>query len=598
MWWRHGWSAAAAVGVLLSYVTVLWGMPKHVFWSPDEGGKFIELHCIAWHAGLRYSMPYAAQRIDPEFKFYPHVSTPDGDTFPYPVAGSGGTVRFNWPIWFPLLSGFMLRAFGLPGIYVIPLLSGWLLALVSGRIAHSFNPRFTSLTILLVGLATPVCFYSQCFWEHTFAALFALIAVAILVRARPGSMRALVAMTYPLIAATMLRIEMVAFALAAVLTWAVSAVACRTWSEPAPVPSQARRLRRWWSIVLLAGAAAGIFWLAGAAAPARQQRFITALPARMVRTPRLLPQLPRSVVSVLVNTGRNEGPVVDPRWVTVACVGVLLCLMAPLLSAVRIEAAVIAPALLIVLAYSASVAFLGQRYRSLHGIFPVAPFMVVAFYALPEAWRRRDAALLALSSFAVLYLVIGCAAIFAFYVDVEGGLLTGLEWGQRYLLALYPVLTILSVVALYTYRESNRPAWLKRYFVVMVAAMMTIGVQQEVRGSTMLRFNREELAACDRELRTEGPLVTDLWWLPTTVAPLFLTKEMSYVQNPAELAEWVALAAAQGIPRFTFVSLVPIREGQLADAPVRLVPQGSRSVFGLHLTRLDVISTRTPPAAP
>ena len=264
--------------------------------------------------------------------------------------------------------------------------------------------------------------------------------------------------------------------------------------------------------------------------------------------------------------------------------------MAPFLSSMRIEAAAVAPALLIVLAYSASVAFLGQRYRSLHGIFLVAPFTVVAFYALPEAWRRRDAALLALSSFAALYLVIGCAAIFVFYVDAEGGLLTGLEWGQRYVLALYPVLTVLSVVALYMYQQSNRPVWLKRYFMVMVSAMMMIGVQQEVRGSTMLRFNREEFALWDRALRTDGPLVTDLWWLPATVAPLFLTKEMSYVQGPTELAEWVSLAAAQGIRRFTFVSFVPIGNGQLVDAGVRRVPQESRSVFGLHLTQFDVVS--------
>lgn len=595
---RHGWSAAAAASVLLAYVAVLWSMPKHVFWSPDEGGKFIELHCIEWHGGLRYSMPYAARRIDPEFKFYPHVSTPDGDTFPYPVAGSGGTVRFNWPIWFPLLSGFMLRAFGLPGIYVIPLLSGWLLAVISGGIAGSLNPRTTPITILLVGLATPVCFYSQCFWEHTFAALLALVAVAILVRTRPGSMRALVAITCPLVAAMMLRIEMVAFAAAAVLTWAFSAVACGSWSENDTVPSRPRRLHRWLLILLLACAAAGVFYLVRAAVPARQQRFITTLPAQMVRTARALPHLPRSVVSVFVNTGRNEGPVVDPTWVTVACVAVLLCLIAPFLSSVRIEAAVIAPALLIVLAYSASVAFLGQRYRSLHGIFPVAPFMVVAFYALPEAWRRRDSALLALSSFAALYLVIGCAAIFVFYVDAEGGLLTGLEWGQRYILPLYPVLTVLSIVALYAHQQSNRPAWLKRYFMVIVSVMMTIGVQQEVRGSTMLRVNREEFAAWDRALRTEGPLVTDLWWLPTTLAPLFLTKEMSYVQSPTELAEWVSLAAAQGIPRFTFVSFRPSGDGQLGDAGVRRVAQESRTVFGLHLTRFDVVSARPPPAAP
>jgi hypothetical protein len=582
-------------------------MPKHVFWSPDEGGKFIELHSIRWHGGLTYTVPYVGQWIDPNFNFYPHVSTSDSDTFPYPVAGPQGTVRFHWPIWFPLLSGFMLRAFGLTGIYIIPLLSGWLIALVSGRIVHSLNPRLAPLTILLVGFATPVCFYSQSFWEHTLAALLGLLAVAILVAAQPGSVGALVAMVPPLVAAMMLRMEMVAFAAAAFLAWGLSGIVARIRSSseaeaatasPSPLGRRCGRLPRWGSYVLLVCLAAGAFAIVANTAPTRQRDFITTLPARLGGTLRKLPHVPRSVVSVFVNTGRDEGPVLDPAWVTLACIAVGLCFVAPFVTSVRTEAAVVVPALLMMLTFSASVVFLDQRYRALHAIFPVAPFMVVWLYALPDAWRRRDSALFTLAGFAVLYLVIGCAAIFVFYVDAEGGLMTGLEWGQRYLLTLYPILTILSLVALCSYWKSTRPARLKTTFTVLVSAMMIIAVQQEVRGVAMLRFSRVQFAVWDRTLRSDGPIVTDLWWLPTTLAPLFLTKEMFYVHSPTELAEWVPLAAAQEISGFTFVSLVPVQDRQLANAAVRRRPQDSRSVFGLYLTRFDLVASGSLPAPP
>ena len=589
---HHGWSVGAGVSVLLAYVFVLCSMPKHVFWSPDEGGKFLELHSIRWHGGLTYIIPYADQQIDPGFRFYPRTPAPDGDTFPYPVAGPQGTVRFHWPIWFPLLSSCMLRAFDLTGIYIIPLLSGWLTALLSGRIAQALNPRLAPLTIVLVGFATPVFFYSQCFWEHTLATVLGLFAVAVLVTTRRGSARAAVAMALPLVASSMLRIEMVAFAAAALLAWAARAAVMRLQPLPpgeVPPPSllAGRPGRGWRSILLLSCVAVAALTVV-ASVPARQQHFLATLPARVAGSVHDLPHLPRSVVSVLVNTGRNEGPVLNQAWATAAGIALFLCLIAPFVASERIEAAIIIPALVVVLAFSAWVAFLDQPYRSLHGLFPIAPFLVIAFYALPEAWRRRDSALFGLASFGLLYLIIGCAAIFLFYVDREGDLLSGLEWGQRYLLALYPVLTILSLAALRSYRQSRRSVLLKRVFTVLVAAMMIIGVQQEIRGLAMLRFNRLEFARWDQALRREGPIVTDLWWLPTTLAPLFLTKGMAYVQSPTELAEWVPLAAAQKISGFTFVSMAPVREEQLASAGVRLVSR--YAVSGLQLTRFELVA--------
>ena len=277
---------------------------------------------------------------------------------------------------------------------------------------------------------------------------------------------------------------------------------------------------------------------------------------------------------------------------------VVLCFVAPFVPSVLVEAALLLPALVVVLAFSGAVAYLNQRYRALHGIFPVAPFTVLWLYGLPQAWRRRDSGVLTLAVLAALYLSFGCAAIFVFYVDAAGGLSTGLEWGQRYLLTLYPLLAILSGLALSMYRESSRPSWLRTSVTVLVAAMMLIGVQQEVRGLAMLRSSRNELAAYDSVLRNGDPIVTDVWWLPTALAPLYLAHDFYYVQTRAELAEWVRLGTAHAIARFNFVSLTQPTDGELAADLARPNPQGSRQVWGLYVTKFDLVGVGGTPPLP
>jgi len=221
------WTLAAGGLLLLVYVAVLTIMPKQVFWSPDEGGKFLELLSIHWQGRVTYSVPYLGRRIDPARTFYPHQLAKDAGPFPYPVTDADGSVEFHWAMWFPLLSGVMLRTFGITGLYIIPLLSGWLIALASGWIAHLASPRLAPLAILLVGFATPICFYGQVFWEHTLATLLGLVTVAILLASRPGSLRALAFMLPLLGAATMLRLEMLVFAAATLLVWWIRAKVTR-----------------------------------------------------------------------------------------------------------------------------------------------------------------------------------------------------------------------------------------------------------------------------------------------------------------------------------------------------------------------------------
>ena len=213
--------------------------------------------------------------------------------------------------------------------------------------------------------------------------------------------------------------------------------------------------------------------------------------------------------------------------------------------------------------------------------------MVVWPYVVPYAWRVRNYSLLTLATLALLYLSIGCTAILYTY-GTPIGLRVGLEWGQRYSLALYPILAVLSLVALQIYRESARPGWLKAAFAILVSVMVMIGFQFEVRGLAAMRADRQKLADWEHALRTEGPIITDVWWLPAALAPLFEKHQMFFVDQRGDVARWVGLATQHNVASFTFASMWPAKEGEFGGAAIRQVPEHSRSVSGLYLTRFDI----------
>src|SRR5262245_10872557 len=214
---RHAWAVAAAILVLAVYAAVLSIMPKEAFWSPDEGAKFIQAHSIAWRNGFQYAIPYGAARLDPEYAFYPTRCRFEDI---YPVQHPDGTVGFHWPIWFPLVTSLFARAFGPVGLYVIPLVSGWLVAVLAGYFIAAWSPALAPVAILAVGLATPIAFFSLTFWEHTLATLLALIALAVVVAAPPRRRQWTVWVILPiLLVAAVLRVELSLFGVAVLCAW-------------------------------------------------------------------------------------------------------------------------------------------------------------------------------------------------------------------------------------------------------------------------------------------------------------------------------------------------------------------------------------------
>jgi hypothetical protein len=218
---------------------------------------------------------------------------------------------------------------------------------------------------------------------------------------------------------------------------------------------------------------------------------------------------------------------VSEAWIAAAAIAVLLGLLAPLARSVRVQAVMIVAAMSMMLACSAALVLTGEPYRGLHGLFPVAPFAILWPVALRRAWERHDSALLALGTATWTYLLFIFAALALTYIH-KGLLDVGMQWGQRYLLTAYPMLAILSLVALRALRASLPPGGLRLACVTLFALLVAAGVSLEIRGVRMLHGTRGIMAQWDAAMRSEGPIVTTVWWIVPAVADLFLTHEMFF----------------------------------------------------------------------
>jgi hypothetical protein len=589
---RQPWALAAAVLVLAVYVAALSVMPKGAFWSPDEGAKFIEMHSIEWRHGLRYAVAYGGHDLDSEFAFYPTQCRFE-DLYPVPLAG--GAVKFHWPIWFPLGSRFLVSALGLTGLYVTPLLSGWLVALLAGYLMRAWEPRLAPVAILAVGLATPIAFFSLTFWEHTLATGLGIAALAIVAgghRFRPPVRW----LTVPLLlAAAALRIEMALYGVAVGCAWLIAGRLAR---GDVPAPRFAAGRRR--VAVLLFGSAGAIVLLLvfSGTLPERHRWILTVLPTYLSGSIARLPYVAEILTAILIDNRGNQAPIVPHLWRYLMLAACFAVAGASLLRSRRWEALLLLAALVALLEFSLYLIVRPEAYVSLHGFLPIAPFLVFAVYIRGPAWRERRRDQLAVVITAAAYGALVYAAIFVFLVGPDGIVPSGLEWGNRYLLSLYPLGTVLALAALDEYRRSARPVLLKHTVVVLAAGLLLCGVLLQARGVWTLIESRRLVSTWQAALHDGPPVVTDVWWLPAAMAPLFITHPVHCVRHDADLATWYPIALRHGAETFTFASFRPVDVSRLPHDGFEVEAAAPEVVAGLHLTRVRIAPAGASVAAP
>lgn len=569
---RDPLALAASAVVLAIYGSVLAQMPTGAFWTPDEGAKFLQMRTVGWDGGLSYSIPYAGAALDPDFELYPTVCRHQ-DLYPVRV---GDSVRFHWPIWFPLLTSGAVALFGLAGVFVIPLLAGWLTACLCGALVRRHQPRAAPVAVLVVGLASPVFFYSLTFWEHTLAALLSLAALAVASRddsARPAPLLATGAL---LLGAIILRVEMFAFALALAIAW--------WWVRggSTALPAWVRNRNRSAMVLASLGVLALLFLVSGSLTW-RHQWLFGALPRYLLGDLAKLPRLPQILTSMLINSPAQQGPVVVFGWELAALIGFVgaAACFAFAGSTARLWAGLFA--LMLAIQFSAMLAFLPQPYVSLHSVLPVAPYLVAGLLVIPVLRSgNADSRLRMVAWASCLYVAISLAAIFTFSIETDGSYRTGLEWGGRYLFDIYPLFAVLALIGV-SAQMTEKSRWAQMTLVALLIVALGVALQFQVRGLRMLHGSRATVASWREALRGPEPVLTNIWWLPAAVAPLFVEKPMHCVPDRERLSKWLATARAKGVDTYAFAGFQPIDRAWLAAGGLPAAPVAQREVAGLSI---------------
>ncbi len=514
----------AWVGLSLFCFYLIWVMlrPPGVFWSLDEGGKLIYIQNVLKTGHPSAPLIYPGRILDPDLRFVPL----------YFFIRRGDLIYSWWPIGFPLLSLPLYELFGWVGLYILPAISGALCAYFAGAITRRLCPQSSWLSLVaafVTGLATPVTFYSTVFWEHTpsvamfLGSVFALLVAWydrqkkwLLLAGILGSLSIFLRLD---VGPMLFGIGLVLLVLRwkdGILFGASLSVASVPWMM-ANWRIMGNPLEPRWDRLATTGLFAGLDQV--------KEKFV----------PYVLFNAPK------VGAFALSDPILwGGALLTVIGVAALFFHHWQWLSL---------PAYAGVLAICAWVLIQSEIYRSVHGFVLIAPHVLFASWLLVRrrAWGDSPFVAFVLAAF-------GCYGIvYVLRAWIAAG---GLQWGPRYMLALYPLLVIASLVGL-VYAWPSIGKHLRVGLTTVYLAGVLVGLGFEARGLYSTRLTMGFYSQSGQAVRELGekPIVTECSWLPLVVPDLYWNGNMFNI-NGIPLESWLENARRAGINTFDKVEML------------------------------------------
>jgi len=561
------------VGVL--YLAGLAVMPPDALTQHDTGAKYLQVRNLRiTPTGLDYSINYPARPLDPNLQYVPFQDKQ--------YYTDGGRIYLQWPIFLGLLTRIPWKVMGYWGLYVVPLLAGlgacWATYLLA--VAAGVPRRIAWLAVPLLGLATPFAIYSLLFFEHTLADMLVALSLLFALLAIPSRMeidlprkyRMLAASAVLLAVAIYFRSELYILAAVMGLVLAVTAWRVRAW----------RPFVAWIGAFLLALVPLWGFYAIteGTLLPLHATWYFAGsegatLPGEAVKF-----QLPALRYIVQAGWGTVPDFLFGPKgfpsspdypwWVGALGVGgILLCGLAALLRLARGAAGslgsrlgLFALGLACVTIASGYILLMPQPYHNLHGFLLASPFVALALWP-PDIIVTPDG----LSRQGFLYVVtlpyIGLHALIISALSGLGPISTS-EWGQRYLLAAYPGLVVLALLAGWRIWTDYRPLLSVRrpaaYALVFSAMLVLVGLLFTVRGYGALYDERAQVKSwltLSESLPGREPIVTDEWWVPLNLAADFYTRPIMLAEGNDKLVHWASDMRTEGVMQFGFMTDKP-----------------------------------------
>jgi hypothetical protein len=559
-------SRLALLALASLFVVALVAMPPEGLTHHDTGAKYLQVRNFRiTPQGLDWSINYPARPLDPQLEFvpfHPRQHYVDGQ----------GRIYLQWPIFLGLLTRIPWKVMGFWGLYVVPLLAGLGAAWASWKLALALgvHGKVSWLAIPLVGLATPVAFYSLVYFEHTLAALLvtlSLLASVLAMQARARRVWFIALSGVFLAAALYFRSELYILAVVMALGWGYLAWRGRSW----------RPLVVWGAAFALALVPLwGFYFLTeGSLLPLHATPYFSGSynPEGNGTAGVELPQLRYiatagwgTVPDFLFGPETFPSSPIYPAWIEIAgLLGVALLIVAAFMGLLRsrdamlpwrMGALVVGLGLLLITA--GWVLLSPQPYHNLHGFLLAAPFAALALWPPPRSENGETTPQGWL--YAVVLLYVGLHALM---ISALSGLgpISRHEWGQRYLLPAYPALVAMALVTVSrlwrVYANDGRTRRLALAGLALWGALVLVGLGFSVRGYTVLREERAQVAGwldLAGTLPGRTPLVTDEWWMSLNLAADFYTRPMMLADGEERLAEWARQMRERGVTSFGLIT--------------------------------------------
>lgn len=169
-------------GILFS-IFLQWQVPNGVYFSGDAGLKALLARQLS-DGIFRFDLvPPSESWIRDVWDggLYPY-----GEPFVYKVANKH---YITFPFTFPLVTAPFEALFGYRGLYIIPLISTWIIWFVFYWLCQRLkvNHFYTSVALISLIFASPLTIYSAMYWEHTLAVALAFAGGTILLASKNSS---------------------------------------------------------------------------------------------------------------------------------------------------------------------------------------------------------------------------------------------------------------------------------------------------------------------------------------------------------------------------------------------------------------------------
>ena len=504
--------------------------PQNVFWTVDEGGKFIYIQNTLRTGNPASQFEYPARSIDPNGEFYPSSYAIHRD----------GQIFMWWQAGFPLLAGLFYQLVGWLGLYILPAACGAATAYLAALTLGLFIPdrlKLQILALLVTGLATPIAFYSTMFWEHTLTTCGAMATTYfLLLGLKSNQNRWYYFAGISAALAIFFRVEVVFLLVGFGIIILIKnrrgglCFGLGTLVILAPLTYIHTKITGTAFTPVLASVATGkSFQISEAYGSKFLAYFLYNPPAVWTLN---LPDL-LIVVGTLGFLIFFIGSLLKPKsWIGI--LGAILTLAIPVWILIN-----------------------PSGYRSLQGLITAGPVILFALWLFitRENWQ---------SSPLPAMLVAGISLTMVGYLYKSWVGAGGLQWGPRYILSFYPILIVSGLIGLHSSCNQFSKAMRAAIVVVYMSAVL-IGMGFQIRGTVTVRIIQEYYQQSEVTYReySDRPIVT-AWCDIVYLLPNLYWDQQIVSTTRSGLNRWVEHAKETDIEQF-YVAKLDLCTGDFLD---------------------------------